>query len=220
MGKSYSCHSNTTWQPYGYVISLPCADPNASCMVSMWQLYGLAIWMPYAYHIPGIWLCHMPAVWMPYRRHMAKPYVFCMASIQQAYYFVIWLNHIAATWIPDTTRFKDRAQNLSRNLWQSIACSPPGLAVKSHMSGTAYFNFGMVCSVQLSMSVINRRRSSVDVDGTWRRRQVLSITGLQLLLVCRTWRRWTCCGQLVSPEFSDSSRKCPSILKIDYPNCL
>jgi len=135
--------------------------------------------MPYAYYTAGIWLCYMPDVWTPYRRHMAKHYVFCMASIQQAYYFAIWLNHIAATWIPDTTRFKDRAQILSRNLWQSLACSQPGLAVNSNrpMSGTTYFNFGMVCTVQLSMSVINRWRSWVDVDGTWHRHRVFSITG-------------------------------------------
>ena len=89
----------------------PCADPYASCMVSIWQLYGLAIWQPYAHHTAGIWLCHMPIIWMSYRSHMALPYVFCMASIWQAYGLVIclpcvinitaiWLNHIAAICIP------------------------------------------------------------------------------------------------------------------------
>jgi len=38
-------------------------DPYSSSMVSIWQLYGLAILIPYAYHTAGIWQSHMPAVW-------------------------------------------------------------------------------------------------------------------------------------------------------------
>jgi len=53
-------------------------------------------------------------------------------------------------------------------------------------------------------STSDDRRSMLTAPGhVRRRRQVLSLTGRQLSLLCRTWRRWTChvCPNLQSPEF-------------------
>ena len=38
MTKPYSCHTDTTWFAYGYVMCLLCADLYACDMVSIWQL--------------------------------------------------------------------------------------------------------------------------------------------------------------------------------------
>jgi len=110
----YGISMAATWFSHMDAICIPhsrhLALPYACCMDTTQKEYGKAICLLYGIHTAGILLSHMPAMWHQYSSY-------------------IWLNHMAATRITGTTRFKDRTQILTGNMWQNLEHSLLSLPV-------------------------------------------------------------------------------------------
>jgi len=85
------------------------AIPYVCHIVSIWQVYGSTILLPYWHHMAAMWFSHMPAIWHQYGSHIVYPYSSHINTIWKAYgsaiclpYGVLGANHmkphIVAIW--------------------------------------------------------------------------------------------------------------------------